>query len=108
MEEIEFYCFINQSVGVFSLVLLQQDGTEACGITFEAVEEQERSAGEADEEGTGPIARLWSSPDRSNSGMSWISQQCPISITNPFKSSFIGFFLCQLLMTYGKLIEYSY
>lgn len=57
--------------------LMQQHGSEACGVAVKAVEEQETSAGEADEEGTGPITRIRSGPDCSHSGMLWTSQQRP-------------------------------
>lgn len=50
---------------------MQQDGSEARRVAYKAVEEQERSARQAAQEGIGSIARLWSGPDCSNSGMSF-------------------------------------
>lgn len=47
---------------------MQQDIAEACGVSDKALEEQERSAAEADEERFGSITPVWTGPDCQNSG----------------------------------------
>lgn len=52
----------------FIFCLMQQDIAEACGASDKALEEQERSAAEADEERFGSITPVWAGPDCQNSG----------------------------------------
>ena len=52
----------------FIFCLMQQDIAEACGVSDKALEEQERSAAEADEERFGSITPVWAGPDCQNSG----------------------------------------
>ncbi|KAK3027096.1 hypothetical protein RJ639_042390 [Escallonia herrerae] len=54
---------------------MQQDVVEASHVTHEAVEEQEGSAGEPDEEGAGSTARVRPGPDCANSGTLFRSVQ---------------------------------
>ena len=50
-------------------MVLKQNGIETRRFEDQAVEQQERSAVETDKEGIGSVARVWSSSDRSNSGI---------------------------------------
>ena len=70
-----YFYFLVIELGMWFLVvffhffcLLQQDITEACGVSDKGLEEQGRSSVEADEERFGPIARVRAGQACQNSG----------------------------------------
>lgn len=69
-DEVRFFIYIFYvdlglwfKVGLSFFCLMQQDITETCCVSDKALEEQERSAVEADEERFVPITRVWAGQD---------------------------------------------